>query len=92
MNKEDFSLWNVDTNNGHEDYWYETNQKACDYLTEKYMEQSMKAVFRVVYSKDEDIVGIERTFPFNYDVIIVDDVELKNILKELSEERSKCTM
>ena len=50
----------------------------------------MKAVFRVVYYKDEDIVGIERTFPFNYDVIVVDDIELKNILKELSEERSKC--
>ena len=48
------------------------------------MEQSMKAVFKVVYSKDEDIVGIERTFPFNYDVITPDDDELKSILRELS--------
>ena len=44
----------------------------------------MKAVFRVVYSKDEDIVGIERTFPFNYDVIRSEDDELKSILRELS--------
>ena len=48
----------------------------------------MKAVFRVVYSKDEDIVGIERTFPFNYDVIISEDAELKSILRELSNKRA----
>lgn len=84
MNKEDFKLWKVDTNNGHEDYWYETNKTSNEYLRNKYMEQSMKAVFRVVYSKDEDIVGIERTFPFNYDVIVVDDEELKDILRALS--------
>lgn len=84
MNKEDFKLWKIDTNNGHEDYWYETNKTSNEYLRNKYMEQSMKAVFRVVYSKDEDVVGIERTFPFNYDVIVVDDDELKDILKSLS--------
>ena len=86
MNKEDFSLLRIDTKDGHEDYWYETNKTSNKCLTDRYMEQSMKAVFRVVYSKDEDIVGVERTFPFNYDVIIVDDIELKNILRELSSE------
>lgn len=84
MNKEDFTLLRVDRKDGHEDYWYETNKTVNEYLTAKYMEQSMKAVFRVVYSRDEDIVGVERTFPFNYDVIIVEDEELKNILKSLS--------
>ena len=84
MKKEDFKLWKTETNKGHEDYWYKTSKDANEYLTDKYMEQGMKAVFRVVYSKDEDIVGIERTFKFNYDVIIVDDEELKNILRELS--------
>ena len=48
----------------------------------------MKAVFRVVYSKDEDVVGVERTFLFNSDVIIVDDDELKSILRELSTKMS----
>ena len=84
MNKEDFTLLRVDRKDGHEDYWYETSKVANEYLTDKYMEQSMKAVFRVVYSKDEDIVGIERTFPFNYDVITPEDDELKSILRELS--------
>ena len=84
MNKKDFSLLRIDKKDGHEDYWYETNKVANECLTDRYMEQSMKAVFRVVYSKDEDVVGVERTFPFNYDVIIVEDEELKSILKELS--------
>ena len=84
LNKEDFTLLRVDRKDGHEDYWYETSKAANEYLTDKYMEQSMKAVFRVVYSKDEDIVGVERTFPFNYDVITPEDDELKSILRELS--------
>ena len=53
MKKEDFTLLRVDRKDGHEDYWYETSKAANEYLTDKYMEQSMKAVFRVVYSKDE---------------------------------------
>ena len=84
LNKEDFTLLRVDRKDGHEDYWYETSKTANEYFTDKYMEQSMKAVFRVVYSKDEDIVGVERTFPFNYDVITPEDDELKSILRELS--------
>ena len=84
LKKENFKLRKKETDKGHEDYWYETDKEASEYLTNKYMEQGMKAVFRVVYSKDEDVVGVERTFIFNYDVIIVDDDELKNILRELS--------
>jgi hypothetical protein len=84
MNKEDFKLTRIDKEGGHEDYWYETSKTANEYLSDKYMEQGMKAVFRVVYSKDEDIIGIERTFQFNYDVISPDDKELYDILKELS--------
>lgn len=84
MNKEDFKLDRIDTSEGHEDYWFTTNKSANEYLRDKYMEQGMKAVFRVVYSKDEDIIGIERTFQFNYDVISPDDEELHEILKELS--------
>ena len=84
LKKENFKLWKKETDKGQEDYWYETDKEANEYLTNKYMEQGMKAVFRVVYSKDEDVVGVERTFLFNSDVIIVDDDELKSILRELS--------
>ena len=88
LKKENFKLWKKETDKGNEDYWYETDKEANEYLTNKYMEQGMKAVFRVVYSKDEDVVGVERTFLFNSDVIIVDDDELKNILRELSTKMS----
>ena len=88
MQKENFKLWKTETDKGHEDYWYKTDKEANEYLTNKYMEQGMKAVFRVVYSKDEDVVGVERTFLFNSDVIIVDDDELKSILRELSTKMS----
>ena len=88
LKKENFRLCKKETDKGHEDYWYETEEEANEYLTNKYMEQGMKAVFRVVYSKDEDVVGVERTFIFNSDVIIVDDDELKNILRELSTKMS----
>ena len=84
LKKENFKLWKKEIDKGHEDYWYETDKEANEHLTNKYIEQGMKAVFRVVYSKDEDVVGVERTFLFNSDVIIVDDDELKNILRELS--------
>lgn len=86
MNKEEFKLWKKDISDEHEDYWFEVSGNTRDYLTNNYMEQAMKAVFRVVYSKDEDVVGIERTFPFNYDVVISDDEELKKILIDLVNE------
>ena len=46
----------------------------------------MVSVPEIVYTKDKDIVGVKRQFPFNYDVILSDDKELKNILMELSNE------
>lgn len=45
----------------------------------------MVGVTEVVYSKDEDAVGIKRQFPFNYDVVLSDDEDLKIMLKELSQ-------
>lgn len=46
----------------------------------------MVGVTSVVYCKSHDVLGIERLFPFNSDIIICDDNELKKILKELIEE------
>lgn len=86
MIKSDFKLFKKDMSDGHEDYWFEVSGTTREYLTDKYMEQAMKTVFRVVYSKDEDVVGVERTFPFNYDVVISDDEELKKILIDLVNE------
>lgn len=84
MRKEDFKLDRKDTDNGHEDYWFKVSGRTEKELTEKYMEQSMVSVTDCVYSKDEDVVGVKRLFPFNYDVILCDDDRLKQILRELS--------
>ena len=46
----------------------------------------MVGVTEVVYSKDEDVVGIKRQFPFNYDVVLSNDENLKAVLKDLSVE------
>ena len=51
----------------------------------------MVGVTSVVYCKSHDVLGIERLFPFNSDIIICDDNELKKILKELIEEMSIST-
>ena len=85
MNKDNFKFLRKGNADGHEDYWYEVNKETGEYLRDKYMEQGLKAVFRVIYSKDEDLVGIERTFDFSYDVVLSDDKELHDILKSLSE-------
>lgn len=86
MNKADFKLNKIDRDNGHEDYWFDVLGDTVKELTDKYMEQGLQGVFEVVYSKDENVVGIKRTFMFNFDVVISDDETLKEILKELSKE------
>lgn len=88
MNKANFKLNKIDKDNGHEDYWFDVLGDTVKELTDKYMEQGLQGVFEVVYSKDEDVVGIKRTFMFNFDVVISDDKTLKEILKELSKENN----
>lgn len=87
MNKEEFKLWKKDMSNGHEDYWFEVSGTTRDYLTDKYTDMMcIKGVFRVVYSKDEDVVGVEITFPFSYSVVVSNDEELRKILIDLVNE------
>lgn len=64
----------------YEDYWFKVNGESKKILTDKYMEMCMIEVSKVVYSKKDDIVGVRREFPFNYNVITSNDNELKNIL------------
>lgn len=85
MNKDNFRFLRKDYTDGHEDYWYGISTDEGECLREKYMEQGLRGVFRVVYSKDEDVVRIEKAFDFNYDVVLSDDKELHDILKSLSE-------
>lgn len=83
MNKNDFEFIKYDPE--YEDYWFKVSGKTAEWLTDEYMEMCMVGVTEVVYSKVEDIIGIKRLFPFNYDVVMSDNEELKNILIEISE-------
>lgn len=83
MNKENFYLDRVDIKDGHEDYWFKTDCVSNKELTEQYMEMNMIGVPEVVYSRDENVVGIKRAFLFNYNVVISNDENLRVMLKEL---------
>ena len=70
----------------YEDYWFKVVGDTKDELTKKYMEMCMVSVTEVVYSNKEQVLGIKRLFPFNYDVIMPDDTELKDMLESLVNE------
>lgn len=84
--KDNFSLIKHDTSDGHDDYWFKVNGETKKTLDDKYREQGFVGVNAVVYSKDEDIVGIKRIFVWNWDVILNDDLIIKQILTELVKE------
>lgn len=46
----------------------------------------MVSVREVVYSQDEDVVGIKRQFHWSCDVVISEDNSLKEILKSIIKE------
>lgn len=84
MNKNDFNLIKNEKENGHNDFWYKVSGDSRKELENNFSEMCMVGIDEVVYSKDEDIVGVKRIFPFNYDVILSDDISLKSILCDLS--------
>jgi hypothetical protein len=84
MNKLDFLLDKVETPDGHVDYWFKVKGGSLKELEEEFWEQSMVQVTSVVYSKDEDVVGVRRDFPFNWDVVLTENKKLKKVLKELT--------
>lgn len=83
INKNDFTFVKLDTTDGHKDFWFEISGNTREVLTRELMETGMRFVSGCVYSQDEDVVGVERVFMFNKDVIIYDDKMLKATLKEL---------
>lgn len=84
MKREDFVLDHMDDE--YEDYWFKVVGDTKDELTKKYMEMCMVSVTEVVYSNKEQVLGVKRLFPFNYDVIMPDDTELKDMLESLVNE------
>lgn len=86
MDKTNFKFIRLDSPDKFKDYWFKTDKVSDKELSQKYMEQSMVRITEVVYCKDNGEIGIKRIFPFNFDVVVVNDPELRSILEELIEE------
>lgn len=86
MDKTNFKFIRLDSSDKFKDYWFKTDKVSDKELSQKYMEQSMIGITKVVYCKDNREIGIKRIFPFNFDVVVVNDPELRSILEELIEE------
>lgn len=86
MKREDFVFDHMDDE--YEDYWFKVVGDTKDELTKKYMEMCMVSVTEVVYSNKEQALGVKRLFPFNYDVIMPDDSELRDMLVSLVAEQN----
>ncbi len=86
MNPNDFVFNNYDSE--HKDYWFDvkSGSESEKYLTKKYMEQCMVCISKVVYSKGDGALGVEKFFPFNRYVSLVEDEELRGILTSLINE------
>lgn len=78
LKEQDFTF--IKMEEPYKDYWFVVDGDSKKELTSKYMEMCMVEVPEVVYSLSENIVGVKRLFPFNYDVVASEDNELKTIL------------
>lgn len=89
MKKEDFEFMKIDRTDGHIDYWFNVKGETRQELNRKYgSEQGFVGIYKVLYSKDEDIAGVRREFRCSYDIILADDAlkeMLKSVVKELKE-------
>lgn len=86
MDKTNFKFVRLDNSDDHRNYWFETDKISNEELSNKYMAQSMIGITEVVYCKYNGNMGVKRIFPFNFDIVVVDDPELRSILEELIEE------
>lgn len=86
MDKTNFKFIRLNSPNKFKDYWFKTDKISDKELSQKYMEQSMIGITEVVYCKDNGKMGIKRVFPFNFDMVVVNDPELRSILEKLVEE------
>lgn len=86
MDKTNFKFIRLDSPDKFKDYWFKTDKISDKELSKKYMEQNMIGITEVVYCKYNETMGIKRVFSFNFDVVVVNDPELRSILEELIEE------
>ena len=83
MDKTNFKFIRLNSPNKFKDYWFKTDKISDKELSQKYMEQGMVGVAGVIYCKDSGEIGIQRIFPFNFDVVVVNNPELRSKRKIL---------
>ena len=83
MKPSDFEIRKAKIEDGHIDYWFNIGGETAEELAKEHMEQSMICVSGCVYSVDEDVLGIEKVFRWNKYVEIIDNDEMKNIIKTI---------
>lgn len=83
MKPSDFEIRKAKIEDGHIDYWFNIGGETADELAKAHMEQSMICVSGCVYSVDEDVLGIEKVFRWNKNIEIIDNDEMKNIIKTI---------
>lgn len=82
INKQDFTIKEIRTPNGVKDYWFDVTGDTAKELLDRIMEQGMQCVSSVVMAKENDewILGIKAIYPFNFNVIICEFQDVKNVL------------
>lgn len=85
LTENNFKFVKVNNFDGHEDYWFETDDAADNYFVTEYGQTGLRHVFEVIYSKDENTLAIKLQFDFNAFVVLSEDTELINMFKQMVE-------
>ena len=90
MNKDDFIFAKM--NPEFKDWYFTVTGETRKELTSKYMEQSLVCIEGVIYSEIDDVILIQKLFPFNFRYDIVENEELKSfvisIINDMKKEES----
>lgn len=88
MNKADFTFDKITSDDGFVDIWFKVDGETKKELTDRYMEQSMIEVLGTVYGTTDGRIGVKRLFPFYFDVIMVIDSELSQMMADIIQEKN----
>lgn len=65
------------------DWYFTITGETKKKLTSQYMEQSLVCIEGVLYSEIDDVILVQKLFPFNFRYDIVENEELKSFVIDL---------
>jgi hypothetical protein len=85
INKNDFTLTEIRIPDGIKDYWFQVSGDSATDLLDRVCEQSMVCVSDVVmaYENGNWILGVKVIYPFNFNVLLCDFQDVKDILVDI---------